>query len=232
MSATEVTIPGPDGHFMGYLATPESGSGPGIVVIQEIFGVNKVMRGICDTLAAQGFMALCPDLFWRIEPGIQLDDNVEAELQRAFDLYGKYDVDTGMKDIAAAIAMLRKTDGCNGKVGTVGYCLGGFLAYLSATRTDTDAAVGYYGVAIESKLDEADKITKPVMLHIAEEDEFVSKEAQSEVKEGLASNELVTIHSYPGMAHAFAREGGSHYNADAANEANSRTLSFFKSALG
>lgn len=231
MSGTNITIPGPDGDFTGYLAKPAGGTGPGIVVIQEIFGVNKVMRSICDTLAAEGYMALCPDLFWRHEPGIELDDAVDADLQRAFSLYGEFNVDTGIDDIAATISTLRKTDGCTGTVGTVGYCLGGFLAYLSATRTDTDGSVGYYGVAIESKLEEASEITKPLMLHIAEEDEFVSKDAQTQVKDGLGSNDHITIHSYPGMAHAFARTGGAHFDAAAAGDANSRTYAFFKSAL-
>ena len=232
MSGSDISIKTADGAMGGYLATPASGSGPGVVVIQEIFGVNKVMRDITDELAAQGYTALCPDLFWRIEPGIQITDQTEAEWQQAFGLYQKFDVDAGMGDIQATVDTLRSHEACSGKVGAVGYCLGGLLAYLTATRTDADAAVGFYGVGIEGKLDEASNISKPLMLHIAEEDGFCSKEAQAQIKAGLDGNAHVTIHSYAGMDHAFAREGGEHYDAAAAGQANQRTLDLFKASLG
>ncbi len=232
MSGSDISIKTSDGAMGGYLATPASGSGPGVVVIQEIFGVNKVMRDITDELAAAGYTALCPDLFWRIEPGIQITDQTEAEWQQAFGLYQKFDVDAGMGDIQATVDTLRTHDACTGKVGAVGFCLGGLLAYLTATRTDADAAVGYYGVGIEGKLDEASNISKPLMLHIAEEDGFCNKEAQAQIKAGLDGNAHVTIHSYAGMDHAFARHGGEHYNADAAGQANQRTLDLFKASLG
>ena len=163
----DITITGPDGDFGAYLAVPASGSGPGIIVIQEIFGVNADMRAHCDGLAAQGYLALCPDLFWRQEPGIQITDQSEAEWQRAFELYQGFDVDLGMQDLAASLAHLRALDGCTGKVGCIGFCLGGLLAYLMATRTDADCAVGYYGVGIQDKLDEAGNIGAPTLLHIA-----------------------------------------------------------------
>lgn len=231
MSGTEITIHGADGDFMGYLATPASGSGPGLVVAQEIFGVNKVMRDICDGFAEQGFMALCPDIFWRQEPGIQITDQSEAEWQRAFELYQGFDVDKGVEDIKATLEALRGVEGCTGKVGGVGYCLGGFLAYLMATRTSVDCAVGYYGVGIDNNLDEAGNIAHPLMLHVPTEDAFVPKEAQAKVAEGLAGNANVTIHSYEGNDHAFARPGGEHYDAAAADMANSRSVEFFRANL-
>src|ERR1700743_1049777 len=107
------------------------------------------MRGVCDDLATRGYLAICPDLFWRIEPGIDITDQTEAEWQRAFALFNAFDVDAGVKDIAATIATVRQDPGCNGKVGAVGFCLGGTLAYLTATRTDSDATVGYYGIGID-----------------------------------------------------------------------------------
>lgn len=220
------------GSFSGYLAKPASGSGPGIVVIQEIFGVNQVMRGIADALAKQGYMALCPDLFWRQEPGIQITDKTEAEWQRAFQLFNGFDVDKGVEDLKATLDALRKTTGCSGKVGTVGYCLGGKLAFLMATRSSADCNVSYYGVGLDGILGEASKISKPTMLHIAENDKFVPPEAQKKVKDGLAGNAHVTIHSYPGMDHAFAREGGQHWNAQAAGLANQRSSEFFRKHLG
>lgn len=228
----DITISGQDGEFSAYLVTPASGSGPGIVLIQEIFGVNKVMRDIADGHAANGYMVLCADLFWRQEPGIQLTDQTDQEWQRAFELYQGFEEDKGIEDLIATLNHLRGLDGCTGKVGSVGYCLGGKLAYLVATRSDADCNVGYYGVGIDNALDEASNITRPLMLHIAEEDQFVPKEAQSKVKAGLADNPNVTIHSYPGKDHAFARVGGQHFDQAAADTANSRTAEFFRTHLG
>ena len=213
------------------MATPDGGAGPGVVVIQEIFGVNDVMRGISDRLAAEGFVALCPDLFWRQEPGLQLSDQNEAELARAFELFAGFDVPAGVRDIAATIDHLRGEEGCNGAVGAVGYCLGGLLAYLTGTRTSTDCAVGYYGVGIEQKLDEAANLAKPLMLHIATADEFVSLEAQQIVRGELGANPLVTLHDYEGLGHAFARRGGDHYDAAAVELADGRTTAFLRANL-
>ncbi|NWG46964.1 MAG: dienelactone hydrolase family protein [Alphaproteobacteria bacterium] len=232
MSGTTLTIEGPDGAFSGYLARPAGGKWPGVVVIQEIFGVNKVMRDICDGLAAQGYVALCPDLFWRIEPGIQLTDKTDAEWKRAFELFQAFDVDAGLQDLQATITALRGQAGVTGKVGTVGYCLGGLLAYLTATRTDADCAVGYYGVGIEGRLAEAGRIKKPLLLHIAGKDQFVPPAAQKSVREGLAGTPLVSILGYAENDHAFARVGGAHYDARAAGLANAATAAFFAAWLG
>ena len=227
----DIRIKGADGEFGAYLATPGSERGPGIVVIQEIFGVNAVMRGIADDFAARGYFVLAPDLFWRLEPGVQLTDKTDAEWKRAFDLMGRFNQDKGVEDIQATIAQLRRQPGCTSRVGTVGYCLGGLLAFLSATRTDSDASVGYYGVSIPEKLGEAAKIRKPLMLHIAGKDQFVPAEAQKKVQDGLRGNPLVTIHVYPEMDHAFARVGGAHYDKANADLANGRTATFFRQHL-
>jgi len=232
MAGKDITIKGPDGDFSGYLSLPASGKGPGIVVIQEIFGVNQVMRDITDWLAGEGYAALCPDLFWRIEPGIQITDKTDEEWKQAFDLFGKFDVDKGMTDIQATITHLRSLSECTGKVGAIGYCLGGQLAFLTATRTDADASVGYYGVNIQNRLDEAAKIKKSLMLHIAGKDEFVPKEAQDQIVAGLKDNGNVTLHQYPERDHAFARQGGAHYDEADAKAANARSLDFFKKNLG
>lgn len=231
MAGATVQIKGPDGAFSGYLASPASGRGPGVVVIQEIFGVNQVMRTVADDLAARGFFALAPDLFWRLEPGVQLTDKSDAEWKRAFDLMGRFDQDKGTTDIQATINHLRHLKGCTGKVGAVGYCLGGLLAYLTAARTDSDASVGYYGVNIQEKLGEASKIKKPLMLHVAGKDQFVPPEAQKKMSDGLKGNRHVTIHTYPEMDHAFARPGGAHYDKANAELANGRTTTFFRQHL-
>lgn len=228
----DITIEGPNGAFSGYLAQPVRGTGagpiPGLVVIQEIFGVNQAMRGLCDWFASQGFLALCPDLFWRLEPGLQLSADNEEEMSKAFDLYGKFDIDQGIADIQATIGHLRTLDGTAGKIGAVGYCLGGLLAFLAAARTDADASVGYYGVNIQSFLGEAANIKKPLMLHIAANDAFVPKQAQDQILAGLKEYLLVTVHQYAGQEHAFARPGGEHYDEQAAALANRRTLDFFR----
>jgi carboxymethylenebutenolidase len=227
-----VTIRTPDGEFDAYRARPPgAGKAPAIVVIQEIFGVNQVMRDLTDGYAAQGYLALCPDLFWRIEPGVQLTDQSEAHWKRAFELYNAFDVDLGVRDIAATIANARQDPGAAGKVGAVGFCLGGLLAFLTGARTDADASVSYYGVGIERRLGEAEKISDPLMLHIAAEDQFVPKEAQALIVATLKNHPQVDIHTYPGRDHAFARKGGEHYDSADAELANRRTLDFFAKAL-
>ena len=223
MSGKEITINAADGgDFMGYLAPPPSGNGPGVVVIQEIFGVNDVMRGLTDSFAEAGYMALCPDLFWRQEPGIQLTDGSEEEWARAFELFNGFNLDKGVQDLDSTIETLRDLDGCSGKVGTVGFCLGGRLAFLTATRTKADAAVSYYGVMLTEHIGET--INAPMILHVPTEDQFVSPEQQAEVRAALEGNDKVTIYDYQGQGHAFARVGGQHYHqasAEAARKAPS-----------
>ena len=225
------TIKTDDGQFAAYVARPSNPKAPAIVVIQEIFGVNAVMRGVCDELAAAGFLAVCPDLFWRIEPGIDITDQSEAEWKKAFELYNAFDVEAGVKDIAATIDHVRALPEVNGKVGAVGFCLGGLLAYLTATRTDADASVAYYGVGIEKHLVESEKQAHPLLMHIAEEDQFVPKEAQALILAQLKNHPQVEIFTYPGRDHAFARRGGEHYDAADAKTAGERTLAFFSKHL-
>jgi carboxymethylenebutenolidase len=227
----DITIPGPDGDFGAYLALPETTPAPAVVVIQEIFGVNQVMRDLCDAYARAGYVAICPDLFWRIEPGIQITDKTEEEWQQAFDLFGKFDVEKGVEDLKTTLGHIREHDACNGRVGDVGYCLGGKMAFLMATRSDADASVSYYGVGLNELVGEKDKITKPTLLHIASEDEFVPKDAQEAVKSALKDHPEVEIFVYEGNNHAFAREGGAHYDPAAADLANKRTMDFFKQHL-
>ncbi|MBJ7411885.1 MAG: dienelactone hydrolase family protein [Phenylobacterium sp.] len=227
-----ISITTPDGAFSAYVARPAAAKAPAVVVIQEIFGVNQVMRDITDGLAAQGYLAVCPDLFWRIEPDIDITDQSEAEWKRAFELFNAFDVDQGVKDIQATIKTIRADAGCDGKVGAVGFCLGGQLAFLTATRTDVDAAVSYYGVGLENRVPEAEKLTRPLLLHIAEEDQFVPKEAQAVIIAALKDHPQVEIHTYPGRDHAFARVGGEHYDEADAKLAGGRTLQFFQRTVG
>jgi carboxymethylenebutenolidase len=231
MTGKTITITGKDGSFGGYLASPGSGKGPGIVVIQEIFGVNQGLRDIADGLASRGFFALVPDLFWRIKPGIELSDKVEADRAVAFDCLGKFDLGTGITDIQSALDHLRGLPGATGKAGVLGYCLGGQLAYLAAARTDSQATAGYYGIRIEDQLDEAKTIKQPLVLHIAEADDFVPPPAQAKIEQALGGNRLVTLYKYPLMGHAFARVGGMHYDKANADLANVRSQTFFRQHL-
>lgn len=223
------TIKSFDGdEFDGYLALPASGYGPGIVVLQEIFGVDEHMRGVADWYAAHGFVAVCPDLFWRMERGVQLTG---AEFDKAIDYYQRLDEAKAVEDSAAAMNFLRQHPACSGRVGAVGFCLGGNLAYLLSVRFKPDCAVGYYGVSIEKSLDEAKNLTSPLLLHIAGQDKFCPPEAQVQIHEALDGNPLVTIHVYPDRDHAFGRVGGDHYHAADTELAHLRSLEFFVTHL-
>src|SRR2546423_4770281 len=218
------------GEFDAYLALPASGYGPGIVVLQEIYGVNNYIRSVADWYAAHGFVAVCPDLFWRIERGVQLTDKGD-DWNKAVGYYQKIDEAKAVEDSAAAVEFLRYHAACNGRVGAVGFCMGGNLAYLLSVRFKPDCAVGYYGVSIEKSLDEAKNLTTPLLLHIAGLDKFCPPEAQAQIHAALDSNPLVTIHDYPNVDHAFGRPGGEHYDAAAAELANLRSLEFFVRSL-
>lgn len=230
LNATIPTLEG-DANFGAYVATPTGTPRGAIIVIQEIFGVNPGIRQKCDKLAAEGYLTVAPDLFWRLQPGIELDPDVEAELARAFDLFGKFDQDAGIRDIEATIHHIRRTLGV-AKVGCVGYCLGGRLAFMTAARTDIDASVGYYGVGIDGLLGEKHAIAKPLMLHIPTEDGFVSRETQAAMHEGLDDHPRVTLHDYEGLDHGFATETGLRRQEEAAQLADSRTAAFFAEHLG
>lgn len=227
------TIPtrGNDASFGAYVAQPKGKPKGAIIVIQEIFGVNPGICQKCDKLAAEGYLAVAPDLFWRTEPGIVLNPDVDAEFQRALGLFGTFDQDAGICDIEATIHHTRRTLGV-AKVGCVGYCLGGRLAYMTAARTDIDASVGYYGVGIDGLLGEKHAIAHPLMLHIPTSDGFVPRETQAAMHEGLRDHSKVTLHDYEGLDHGFATETGKRRNEEAANLADGRTAAFFAEHLG
>lgn len=220
-----------DQSFSAYLARPDRDAKAAIIVIQEIFGVNAGIRRKCDKLAAEGYIAMAPDLFWRLEPGVELDPDVEEEFNRALDLMGKFDQDAGVRDIQASIDYLHEQVGAE-KVGCVGYCLGGRLAYMTASRTNIDATVGYYAVGIDGLLGEKEAIANPLMLHIAGDDGFVDDETQAAMHEGLDDHPRVTLHDYPGLNHGFATETGTRRNEEAATLADGRTAAFFTEHLG
>lgn len=222
-------IKGKDGEFRAYVAKPAGPAKGTVVVIQEIFGVNAVMRGKCDWLARQGFWAVAPDLFWRIQPGIELTDQTEGEWKQAIEHMNALDKNAAVEDVQATIAAVRGWGAK--KVGCMGYCMGGYIAFLAACRTDTDASVCYHGGGIHTALGEAGGIKKPVMLHNPMKDGFIPVEALNTIRETLKSNPLVTVWEYAEQDHAFTREGGAHYDEAAKQLADGRTIAFLNQAL-
>jgi len=226
-----ITIPGRDGAFDAYIARPKTLPASAVVVLQELFGVNADIRRTCDELAEQGFAAVAPDLFWRQEPGVDLNVTSEADWQHGLRLYQAYDRDAGVRDIKATLDAVAKLPECTGKIAVQGYCLGALMTFLTAVRCHVDAAVAYHGGDTEKYLGEADNLSAPLLMHLAEEDEFISKSAQAEIKAALAGKPNATVYSYPGQHHAFARHNGLHYNAAAAALANGRTSEFLHQQL-
>ena len=233
MTAQNVTIPAlSGGNFSAYLAVPSTQTYAGIVLIQEILGVNQNMRQTADDYAKEGYLVLVPDLYWRLEPGVQLDSEIKEQWTKGFKLLEAFDVDSGIEDLKASLSFLRRYPGSTGKAGSLGFCLGGKLAYLMATRTDADANVSYYGVDIDKNLAEATKIQKPLLLHMGKNDEYVVPSDQAAIQQELKNIPLVTIYQYEGAGHGFSREGSSAYRPAAAELAHERTRAFLKQHLG
>jgi len=227
----QIVIESPDGTFRAYISRPAGLPAPAVVVIQELFGVNADIRATCDELAAQGYIAIAPDLFWRQEPGVDLDVTSEAAWQHGLRLYTAYDRDAGAKDIMETVRTAVELPESTGKVALLGYCLGALMAFITAARYEVDAAVAYHGGDTEKYLGEVYRLEAPLLMHLGEEDEFISKAAQAEIKAALAAKSNATVYSYPGQRHAFARHRGAHYNAAAAALANQRTSQFLHQQL-
>ena len=227
----QFTINGQNGAFGAYIARPKTLPAPAVVVLQELFRVNADIRKHCDELAAQGFIAIAPDLFWRQEPGVDLSVTSEADWQHGLRLYQAYDRDAGARDVTDTVESIARLPECTGKVAVLGYCLGALMTFLTAVRYDVDAAVAYHGGDTDKYLGEVDGLHAPLLMHLAEEDEFISKPAQAAIKAALASKPNATVYSYPGQRHAFSRHDGAHYNAEAAVLANRRTSEFLNRQL-
>src|SRR5713226_4449063 len=227
-----ITIEGRDGAFGAYIARSKAFPAPAVVVLQELFGVNADIRKTCDELAEQGFIAVAPDLFWRQEPGVDLSNvTSEADWQHGVRLYQAYDRDAGVRDVKDTVSAVAKLPECTGRIAVLGYCLGALMVFLTAVRYGVDAAVAYHGGDTEKYLGEIDGLDAPLLMHLAGEDEFISKPAQAEIKTALARKSKATVYSYPGQHHAFARHNGTHYNAAAAALANERTSEFLRQQL-
>src|SRR5271156_1102260 len=226
-----ITVKGQGGGFAAYVARPKTSPAPAVVVLQELFGVNPDIRKTCDELAEQGFIAVAPDLFWRQEPGVDLSVTSEVDWQHGLRLNQAYDRDAGARDVKDSVEVVAKLPECTGKVAVLGYCLGGIMTFLTAVRYGVAAAVAYHGGDTEKYLGEIDGLHAPLLMHLAEEDEFISKSAQADIKAALAKKPSTTVYSYPGQNHAFTRHNGAHYNAAAAALANGRTSKFLPQHL-
>lgn len=229
-----ITIQASDGSgsFSAYLLEPKAKPAGVVVLIQEVFGVNQAMRDIAAWVADIGFIAVCPDLFWRIEPGIDITDKTEAEWKKAFELFNKFDQAKGIEDLKATVAAARKLPGANGRVGTMGYCLGGRLAFMMAEQSDADVNISYYGVGLDNLLGDLGKVTKPLVVHIADKDEFFPPEGRAKVVEAVKGHRQIACYVYPNADHAFARVGGTHWDGRSAAIANGRSAEALVAALG
>jgi carboxymethylenebutenolidase len=227
-----IDIKGQSGTFSAYIAKPKTSPASAVVVLQELFGVNADIRRHCDELAEQGYLAVALDLYWRQEPGVDLNVTSDADWQHGLRLYSAYDRDAGVKDIKDTVDAVRNLPECNGKVALLGYCLGALMAFMTAVRNDgIDAAVWYHGADTDKYLGEVDALHAPILMHLAEEDEFISKAAQAEIKAALTKKPNARVYSYPGQSHAFSRHNGRHYNGAAAHLANGRTSEFLSRQL-
>lgn len=227
-----VQVPADGGTLDAYLSKTGATTRPVIVVLHEVFGVNADIRLTCDELSQAGFIAIAPDLFWRQERGVDLSVQSQPDWEKGLSLYRDFDMDAGVRDIAATVEVARALPGASGRVGVLGFCLGGLLAYLTAARTRIDTAVAFHGGRTEEFLDEAADICAPLQMHLAAEDEFIPQAAQRAIAAALAVQPGTEIHSYAGCRHAFSRHGGIHYNADAAQLSRRRVLDFFRIHLG
>ena len=231
MKTKTIRVPLRDGEMGAYLATPARPPAGAVIAIMEIWGVNDTMRRHAHEFAEAGFVCLVPDLFWRQEPGVELYDSNPEDVKKAFDLYYDFDYDLAVRDMEDVAAYLKPLAECNGKVGAVGYCLGGKLCYLMCCRTDIDCAVAYYGTYIEHHIREAPNLHRPFVLHMAMKDRWVQAEVNDLLERRLSPNPLVTIHKYPEADHAFARYGGKPYRKADAERALGLTVEFFRRHL-
>ncbi len=235
---TMITIPATDGSgsFAAYHAPAKGDHAKGpvgaVVLIQEIFGVSDSIREIADEVAALGYHVIAPDLFWRQEPGVNLSDKTQAEWDKAFALLNGFDQDKGIEDLKATVAFARALPGITGKVATMGYCLGGRLAFMMATRSDADLNISYYGVGLDGLLPELGHVKHKLVVHIAELDKFIPAEARAKVVAETVGNKLIETYVYPNAEHAFARAGGVHWDTRSAWIANGRSAAALAEVLG
>ncbi|MEL0111069.1 MAG: dienelactone hydrolase family protein [Rickettsiales bacterium] len=228
---TEIRITAADGgDFAAYLALPAVTPAPGIVLLPEVFNTNDHIRAVADGYAEAGYVVVAPDVYWREEAANYLPYTDEGRA-KAQSLRARMDTDQYARDLGDTVEALRARDDCTGKVGVMGFCLGGKFTYLSSVRHPIDAAVGYYGVQIDEHLDEADALKCPLLLHFAETDPHVPDATVAAIRVRMGDWDNVDIHIYPGTEHGFNRQGYEPYNEAQAAIARERTLAHFAANL-
>ena len=232
MSGEFIEITGDDGfRFRAYRASPPGGRGPGLLVQQELFGLNRQIRAVCDRFAEEGYTVLAPDLFARIERAVDLGYGPD-DFKKAMSLYARFDEAQALKDIGDAVRALRALPECTGKVGTIGFCLGGKLVVPTAARYEIDCAISYYGVGIENYLEEAARIRCPMVFHFAELDSYAPPDITARIRAAFSPRPEVKFYSYPGVDHAFASVERPSFNKSAAQMAYSRSIACLRRAIG
>jgi carboxymethylenebutenolidase len=228
-----ISVDTADGSFDGYLALPVSASGPGLVVLPEVYNSNEWVRAVADSYAADGYVVLAPDIYWRQGPRQYLPYTPEGQQRgRALSTVLEADIDRAMGDIGRCVETLRRRPGVNGKVGVIGYCLGGKLAFLAGARLPVDAVVIYYGVRMVPYLDEARALTAPTIMHFGDGDVHIPPEMYRTIRDRVAGMKNVAVHLYPGAGHGFARFGQSTCEPAAADLARARTLELLRCLNG
>lgn len=232
MPGQKITVTAHDGgSFQAYLALPPSGSGPGLIVLQEIFGVNFHIRAVADRWAAEGYVVLAPDIFWRVEPGVELDYTGEG-VEKGRALRQRLDLDLTLEDIASTLTALRARPECIGKAAVVGYCFGGLLSYLTAAHCDVDAAISYYGGGIETRLDDASRIKCPIMFHYGEKDVAIPASAREATRKALAGHDHAEFYVYADAQHGFNCDARASYHPFASQLARSRSIGLLRNTIG
>nr|P27100.1 RecName: Full=Carboxymethylenebutenolidase; AltName: Full=Dienelactone hydrolase; Short=DLH [Pseudomonas sp. P51]AAD13628.1 hydrolase II [Pseudomonas sp.] len=215
------------GRFGAHLQLPARGRGPVVMVAQEIFGVNPFMTEVLAWLASEGFVGLCPDLYWRHGPGIEFDPNDEVQRARALGMFRDYKLEDGVADLRATVAYAASQPFCDGGVAVIGYCLGGALAYEVAAEGFAQCCVGYYGVGFEKRLERARLVKTPSMFHMGTNDHFVTAEARQLITNAFEANPAIALHWYD-AGHSFARASSPNFSPEATRTANARTLEMLK----
>lgn len=226
-----IIVKGHNGEFGAHIVQPNILPAPAVIVLHEVFGVNADIRQTCSELAEHGFIAVAPEMYWREEANVNLSVSSEADWQHGLRLNQAFDRDAGARDIRDTAILAAKLPDCTGKVAVLGYCIGGLMTFLTAARFGADAAVVYHGGDTEKYLDETGRIDAPLLMHLGEKDEFISPDAQGQIKAALAEKPNATVFSYPEQYHAFSRHNGAHYNEAAATLAHKRTYEFLNKHL-
>jgi len=226
-----IEIANDDGKvFSGYLSLPRSGKGPGLVLVQEIWGVNEHIRALADMYALAGFTVLAPDVFWRSGPRTDLTYN-EFDTNIAREKMGTLDAAQAARDVAQAAQFLRQRTDTGGKVAMLGFCLGGQLAWRAAPLAQADALIAFYGGGIDRHLDIANYVTMPALLHFAEEDTHIPATSVDAIRQAVAANPKASVRTYPAVGHGFCCWGRPMYDQRSAAIAHGRTLDFLGSHL-